>query len=349
MPIDELLAPISAEAPAGTDAAEEIEKLEEKIKGKQTETIVDGRPVATFEEPNWRELTEESADLLKNKSKHLRAAMIYCVACSVTRAWPGLHEGLEVMATLLESSWDTLHPVPEEGDPYERAGILSDLSLPMSKPLDPYNFVLRVQRLKLTQSNNHGSWSFLEMEAAQTPEQKLLGADVTPPSLEQINASWADLAEEPRDEMLTAVSGAVSCLKRIAEVFKDKKSKPDLALLTTILGKIERRIQAKGALSPADEPTDEARPEKGKTKSLVLGEIQSREDAVKTLKAVSAYFQRTEPSSPIPLLLKLALEVRNQTFVQILKRLSPSSVDELEKLFGEEGAGAPEGAADEKK
>jgi len=66
----------------------------------------------------------------------------------------------------------------------------------------------------------------------------------------------------------------------------------------------------------------------------VPGSVQSRDDAVRMLEALADYFRRTEPSSPVPLLLDRARRMINQSFLDILSDLVPTSVDDAKKAAG---------------
>jgi type VI secretion system protein ImpA len=76
----------------------------------------------------------------------------------------------------------------------------------------------------------------------------------------------------------------------------------------------------------------------------ISGEIRSREDALRVLDQVSEFFRRTEPSSPVPLLLKRARRLVNLNFVELLNDLSPDSLAQIRTIAGlsegENGTGA---------
>jgi type VI secretion system protein ImpA len=68
-----------------------------------------------------------------------------------------------------------------------------------------------------------------------------------------------------------------------------------------------------------------------------IGEIRSREDVVRILEKACDYFQRNEPSSPVPMLLRRAQRLLSKDFLEIVRDLAPSGVQEVEKLRGPEG------------
>lgn len=68
--------------------------------------------------------------------------------------------------------------------------------------------------------------------------------------------------------------------------------------------------------------------------SLSRIRVNSREDASQVIEAAMLYFERNEPSSPVPLLLRRAKRLINQDFVDILRELAPDALIEAKKLAG---------------
>ena len=65
------------------------------------------------------------------------------------------------------------------------------------------------------------------------------------------------------------------------------------------------------------------------------GEIKSSQDVVALLQRICQYYERNEPSSPIPLLLRRAIRLVSKSFVDILRDLSPDALSKLELISGE--------------
>jgi type VI secretion system protein ImpA len=67
---------------------------------------------------------------------------------------------------------------------------------------------------------------------------------------------------------------------------------------------------------------------------LVVGEITCREDALRMLDKICDYFQRYEPSSPVPFLLRRARNLATKDFMEILQDLAPSGTSQADLIFG---------------
>jgi len=71
----------------------------------------------------------------------------------------------------------------------------------------------------------------------------------------------------------------------------------------------------------------------------VSGPIRSRQDVVKLLDQICAYYQRNEPSSPVPLLLGRAKRKATMTFVDIVKDMAPDALSHIEVIGGRSDSG----------
>ncbi len=67
---------------------------------------------------------------------------------------------------------------------------------------------------------------------------------------------------------------------------------------------------------------------------LVVGEIASREDVIRMLDKICEYFNRYEPSSPVPFLLKRAKTLATKDFMEILLDLAPGGAEQASLIFG---------------
>lgn len=79
----------------------------------------------------------------------------------------------------------------------------------------------------------------------------------------------------------------------------------------------------------ASEGTGEAAPA-----AALRGEVRSRDDVLRAIDAICAYYARAEPSSPVPLLLQRCRRMVTMSFVDILKEMLPESVAGLQKIAG---------------
>ena len=68
--------------------------------------------------------------------------------------------------------------------------------------------------------------------------------------------------------------------------------------------------------------------------SASSGEINSREDVIRILDRACQYYERHEPASPVPLLLRRARGLVHKDFLEIMRDLAPGGVQDVEKIKG---------------
>jgi type VI secretion system protein ImpA len=72
-------------------------------------------------------------------------------------------------------------------------------------------------------------------------------------------------------------------------------------------------------------------------KLAAVGEIRSRDDALRLLDKVSEFLERNEPTNPAPLLIRRARRLMTMSFVDIMREMAPEGMDSIEKIAGPTG------------
>jgi type VI secretion system protein ImpA len=62
--------------------------------------------------------------------------------------------------------------------------------------------------------------------------------------------------------------------------------------------------------------------------------VNSRQDVIRLLDKICAYYQRHEPSSPVPLLLNRARRLVDKNFMEILEDLAPEGLGQARQVGG---------------
>jgi type VI secretion system protein ImpA len=62
------------------------------------------------------------------------------------------------------------------------------------------------------------------------------------------------------------------------------------------------------------------------------GELSSREQVAQMFEKIYRYYERVEPSSPVPLIMKSCEKMVGKRFTEIVKVLTPDAVALLERL-----------------
>jgi type VI secretion system protein ImpA len=334
--VDELLSPISPEDPCGAD-------LSYDPAFQELDSLIEGKPETQFseaEEPNWKQVHQHCVTLF-SRTKDLRVTISLTLAELHQEGFPGLASGLQLIRGLLEQYWDTLHPKldPDFGnDPLERINAVSSISIPEGTFGDPLQFLRRVRRAPLCRSQQLGSFSLYQIQAANAkpvaaPEEDQPAA-TKGPDMAMIEAAFRDTDPALLDQIDRSISSAISDLDGINE-FLDRtvgvtKSASFDGLKSLLL---EARKHVSHYLeSPAGGPAREG------LRTVIdgvaasggtPGVIQTRRDVLQSLDAICAYYESTEPSSPVLPLLRRAQQLVGKNFTEILHELAPDTVAQV--------------------
>jgi predicted component of type VI protein secretion system len=85
-------------------------------------------------------------------------------------------------------------------------------------------------------------------------------------------------------------------------------------------------------ISPS--PTNRSKLSNPPSKVTPMEEITSRQDVITMLENICSYYERNEPASPVPLLLKRAIGLVDKNFLAIMEDLVPESVPQVKHLGG---------------
>jgi type VI secretion system protein ImpA len=66
----------------------------------------------------------------------------------------------------------------------------------------------------------------------------------------------------------------------------------------------------------------------------LTGDVRSREDVLRALDAICAYYARNEPSSPVPLLLERCKRLVAMSFLDIVKDMMPDGLTAIQTIAG---------------
>ncbi len=346
--VEELLNPISAESPCGQDVSYDPKFL-------ALDALVAGKAETQFsaaEEPDWKAVRDACLELF-GRSKNLRVAVTLCLALLKLEGSSGLRDGLTLLKGLLERYWLDFYPKldPEENnDPLERINILSSLSTPLGTFGDPMRFLQRLRQIPLANSPQMGRLSFAHIAG----DKIVLSGSEEKPSLSaaQIKAAFRDTSTDELTATVQAISDSIALTKNIDNYLTDTVGAdraPDMGALVSALSDIQKCLAPNLPKTLAQESIDrQVEPSRDSTteRPLESGAIRSRQDVVRALDRICQYYARTEPSSPLPFLLRRAQRLVEMDFLQIIDELTPEARAHLETIVGVK-AGGGDGAASE--
>ncbi|MBN2133778.1 MAG: type VI secretion system protein TssA [Sedimentisphaerales bacterium] len=340
--VESLLAEVSEDAPCGGDLSYDSSflALEDLLRAKPADSIVEGVDEAA-EEPNWREVRDKSIDLLR-QSKDLRVAVYLTLALLRTEGIGGLSDGLSLLRGLLERFWDHLHPQldPEDNhDPLQRINILQSLSPGGVSEQDAMRFTQRLAEVPLCNSARMGKFSLRDIRVAKG-ELALDGEGLAEaPDTGVIDAAFQDTATEELLATAQAVERALEHATALRTTFAQRavqNQSPNLSDLEGVLGHINKCLQEHLAKRGYGQAISEGAPTGGETEAAAppSGEIRSANDALLAMEKVCQYFERHEPSSPVPLLLRRAQKLVSKNFLEVIEDVCPDAANQVKMIGG---------------
>jgi type VI secretion system protein ImpA len=344
-----LLAPISDAAPAGENLEyqPEFAALEEAALGKPERQM--GTQTLAGEPPNFGALFARSNELLR-RSKDLRIAAHLTRACVDREGFVGLHQGLALLHRLLANYWPAVHPQldPDDGnDPTMRVSALSALVSP------DLLTALRAAPLFTTQVAGPISLRSLAIASGELPQP----SDGPKLDANLLEAAFREVQLPALQAVASALQGARDELKGLGEEFQKSSGGqpgPDLSALDRIVFQAQAALRPRLAARSAEAAPAKARSENssaGGNGSLgngaadgggapapealgITGVVRSRDDVVMLLDKIIGYYERHEPSSPLPMLLSRCRKLAALSFLDIVKDLAPAALQQVELLGG---------------
>jgi len=346
--VESLVKPLEGENPCGENLRWDRAYLEFERLAEGKEERQDGDKVTPAEEPEWRQVRDVAVELLA-RGRHLRVGIILTLAAVRLEGYPGLRDGLTVIKSWLETTWDQIWPVldvEDNNDPTERVNSLAALSTPMATYGDKMKFADRVYDCPLCESRQLGRFSLRDIAVATgTLEEKAApveGQDARPkPTMSIIDGAFAETDKEKLQEILTAIQEASAALEAIEAIFTEKCGAgigPNTLPLQTVLkdasATVSRALEGGAATDQAANGSEGGEAGSGEGGgggggAALSGDVRNTRDATTALEKVIRHYESSEPSSPVPLILKCAVRMVGQDFLTVSKTIPPDVVSTL--------------------
>lgn len=290
-----------------------------------------GQAAPLSPETDWREIRDQSLEAL-GKSKDFRLLAHY--GCAVLRT-DGLAEFatvLEAMAKWLQEWWAQAYPRVDE-DAILRRNALNGFA-------DRMAVVDGLRRATLLQHPQLGSLSIRDIEIATgtltpaegespTVDQGQLSALITATSTEDLAARHAQL------------ESLIQSLKSVDRMMRDQGGSDAAPDFDPLLGPVARtaklfaeQLATRAPVGAAVAGDAGGNGAAAQGAARAVGDIRSRDDALRTLDAVAAYFRANEPSSPVPLFVERAKRLVSKDFLAVLEDIVPDALAQAKAAGG---------------
>ncbi|WP_271407767.1 type VI secretion system protein TssA [Pseudomonas sp. Q1-7] len=348
-PANELLAPIPGPEPCGPSLRYDPawDRLRE-LRREDDASLPAGVWQADLKRGDWAAVEALASELLRERSKDLMLAAWLGEAWLLRSGLDGLAPALGLLAGLCERYPDELHPQPEADDRSWRVAPLEWMVRRYGEIILTRSPLFGADHSELAHLTLHG-WQQLQQRQVQASDSKA----------DKVSAEAARLEQRKLDETLRQMPSA--SFTRVRQAMDASLAElarldawcdgwlgdlaPSLAPLQQTLNAIRTLMQEFTPMHPhtppVAAPAPEAPPEptiaaEAEATTVFTGVPASREDAYRQLALIADYLARTEPHSPVPYVIRRAVEWGNQPLSNLLDELisADGEARRLWKLLG---------------
>jgi type VI secretion system protein ImpA len=296
------------------DLREEARRMERKA--DDGDTSDGGWPAARGV---WEDARDHALDILRSRSRDLDVAAICIEALARTDGFSGLAAGFAMTRAMVESSWNTLFPVPDPEDgPADEEAIVNERSLPLQRlvGIDADGLLApAILRIPFTQGRGDEQYALCHWRSSRelvneeseekiklaierggvSPAQFTEAVSSTPIAhLKQVflDLSSAAMEWESLSDAVASASGGSAVVP--AGPLRDLFEECGNAIQTFAPAAIpseESQEHGDSADAGGDAAADAGQPGGG------TGAPSGREDAFRKLEAIAIFFERNDPHS----------------------------------------------------
>ena len=365
--LDALLAPISEENPGG-DSLRYSGIYDEIADARRADIdVAQGEWQTELKTADYRKVVEVAVNALTTLSKDLQIAAWLSEALIKMHGFAGLRDSVKLMTGLHENFWDGAFPVVEDNDQEGRANAVSWLES---------NAAQSVRDVAITAG---AGLSFNDWQDAKRFDMPANFDSLDEAAKERWNDLRAQAERENRttgDKWKAAVAGtrrafceqmqftfdeareAIEELNSVIEAKYERNQMPGLSGLKKSLdevgGQVKKILEKKRLEEP--DPVDAAESNGGwgdeedsgsGSTGIGSGPIKGRPEALRRLEEVAAFFQKTEPHSPVSYLVQRAVKWGNMPLESWLQEVikDDNVLGQLRETLGL-GGGASSGGWD---
>jgi type VI secretion system protein ImpA len=247
--------------------------------------------------------------------------------------------GLQLLRGYLAQYWPSVHPQldqDDDNDPQERINTLNNLAAPIGTDGDVLRIIEVLRRTPLVESPQTGRYSLAAWLAVKGLASWNDAAGPMP-TLAVLEGTRNESNAEKLAADAAAAAGCLAELIAIGELFQSFAGPTNSPAFDPLRKDLQQIVVFIGKAPEAEDTVESAgAPGAGKRNNRAAfgGEIRTRDDVVRALEAIIRYYQANEPSSPVPFLLHRVKRVVPLNFMDLIRELTPESIDKLVLLTG---------------
>ncbi len=352
--LDALLAPIPGDFPHGEDVREDYSaqspysrmrdaRSNARDAEKQAETPDPNGPPPQDPVPLWRGLRDIGLKLLAEKTKDLEVAAWLTEAYVRSHGLSGLAACSQLIAGLVARYWDDVFPLPDEYGIETRVAPVTGLNGQggggsLMAPLFKLPLFLRADGSPLALYQYRASSKLSSLDSAS--RQQRIESGTVP--FDEIEKEARTIGKTSIARVRDEAAAALESWEAMAAIFEEKagSESPSTSQIRDLLREIG---EIAGRYAPAPEtradggtsdnaggtaaPRDETLPGSFQMGAVATdqsgqaGRVVTREDALRGLEDIAAFFRRTEPHSPLSFTLDDAVRRARLPLLELLDEI----------------------------
>ncbi len=365
MDFERLLAPIEGDNPSGVelrhdlrfhDLARLTEPAAREFRANEDGTLGDAAP-----DVDWHRIIGDGEELADN-GRDLRLLVLMSRARYNVDGFAGLGEALGFLAQTVTQYWDSLHPALRERDDPQVAALprlnaLRQLENDANGLLGDIRFgvVLNPRGIGPVTGDDLVAASLSDFEMltraasglSQGEKDALVSAHGQRSN--RVKAATRGMAAEDGEGMTALIDGITACEAGLTALgaavtgagnFGDGPGlqMPELMEILALGRKtLEAAVGATVADAPVATDTPAAVPATAAAQATAPsppGAINSRADVETSLDRIIAFYERTEPGSPMPHLARRMRRMVAMDFLELMEEIAPSGLKEFRNVAG---------------
>ena len=319
--LERLLSPVSQEYPAGESLRGSDYDGIREARREDDPSIPQGAWQYELKRADWPKVARLCIDALETRSKDLQLAAWLLESQIRLNGFKGIAPCLTLMQGLCERYWEDLHPCfPGDENHESRTNIILWINSSMLPIL---------RQVPIAWGNEGKEYGWCDWELAHRYDQsrsagrrKELEGEL---SISVLSAALAVTHAEDVRENFLAISAALQAISGLGKTLDERfvGESPSLAalreLLANIGGTLEGELGKRGHLSRIESVDEAAEEEEGQ--GLLAQAMADRAEAYACLDSAADFLMRLEPHSPVPYLVRRAIEWGNLNTVELYQEL----------------------------
>jgi type VI secretion system protein ImpA len=337
-----LLAPISAEAPAGADLREDASPQspyfrlrDARADARAAERAADAGSGEGGTPGEWRTIRELAIEALATRTKDIEIATWLCEALLRLDGLLGLAAGFRLLAGIVQNFWDDFFPaVDEEGLEGRLASVAGLNGMGREGTL-----IQPLRRVALFSRPDGAPFEFWQYEQSRelagigdaTRRQQRLDAGVVPFETVEIEARAAD--PQQLDALRDGSLAAAAAWQALVEILDTRAGAeaPPTGQVRDLVEQIRQAVERWARPAAGPEPAVEAPTPSATGEGAIpiaaapAGRLATRDEALRLLSEIADFFRRTEPHSPLAYTLQEAVRRGRLTWPELLAEIVPDA------------------------